>query len=250
MLAGQTMRDNEDRLRALIGQFELDAPLGEASFSDPPAITLDSAETFERAKESQPEYLAELALIEQLRVDVAFARNATRPQVDLSGAVGINADEASYGTAIDRLPDADSHLWQVNLSVTYPWGAKADKARHRTAKNNLNREMMRLRQVEQNILVQARAAVRNVETGLETVRASKLATELSIKQYELEKARFDAGLSTSRRVLDAQRDLDLARLTDLDNRVALHEAIATLNRLEGRTLEAHGINLVDASTNP
>jgi outer membrane protein len=250
MLAEQTMRDNEDGLRALIGQFALDAPLGEAAFSDPPAINLDSTDTFERAKQSQPEYLAELALIEQLRVDVAFARNATRPQVDLSGAVGINADEASYGTAIDRLPDADSHLWQVNLSVTYPWGAKADKARHRTAKNNLERELMRLRQIEQNILVQARAAVRNVETGLETVRASKLATELSVKQYELERARFDAGLSTSRRVLDAQRDLDLARLTDLDNQVALHEAIATLNRLEGRTLEAHGIELVDASTNP
>ncbi|HUG09940.1 MAG TPA: TolC family protein [Opitutaceae bacterium] len=250
MLAEQTMRDNEDALRALIGQFALDAPLGEAAFSDPPALDLDSTDTFERAKQMQPEYLAELALIEQLRVDVAVARNATRPQVDLSGAIGVNADEASYGTAIDRLPDADSHLWQVNLSVTYPWGAKADKARHRTAKNNLDREMMRLRQIEQNILVQARAAVRNVETGIETVRASRLATELSIKQYELEKARFDAGLSTSRRVLDAQRDLDQARLTDLDNQVALHEAIATLNRLEGRTLEAHGIELVSASANP
>lgn len=247
MLAEQQMHDREDALRALIGQFELDAPLGEASFSDPPAVALDPNETFEAAKQSQPEYLAELALIEQLRIDVATSRNDTKPQVDLSGAVGINADEASFGRAIDRLPDGDSHLWQVNLSVTYPWGARADKARHRTAQNNLNRESMRLRQLEQDILVQARAAVRNVQTGIETVRASKLATELSVQQYELEKARFDAGLSTSRRVLDAQRDLDQARLSDLDNRVALHEAIATLNRLEGRTLEAHGIELVDSA---
>jgi outer membrane protein len=248
MLAEQQLRDREDALRAIIGQFELDAPLGAAAFADPPAVTLDSTVTYERAKESQPEYLAELALIEQLQIDVGTTRNATKPQVDLSGAVGINADEASMGDAVDRLPDADSYAWQVNLSVTYPWGGKADKARHRTAQNNLNREMMRLRQIEQNILVQARAAVRNVQTGIETVRASRLATELSVQQYELEKARFDAGLSTSRRVLDAQRDLDQARLTDLDNRVALQEAIAALNRLEGRTLEVHGIEFVDAAS--
>jgi outer membrane protein TolC len=247
MLAEQQMHDREDGLRALIGQFELDAPLGAAAFADPPEVALSSMITFERAKESQPEYLAELALIEQLRIDVATTRNATKPQVDLSGAVGVNADEASMGTAVDRLPDGDSYAWQVNLAVTYPWGAKADKARHRTEQNNLNREGMRLRQIEQNILVQARSAVRNVETGIETVRASKLATELSVQQYELEKARFDAGLSTSRRVLDAQRDLDQARLTDLDNRVALQEAIAALNRLEGRTLAVHGIELVDAA---
>lgn len=242
--ARQAMRDSEDALRALIGQFELDVPLGDASFAPPPAVALDSNITFERAKESQPEYLSELALIEQLRIDVNTTRNASLPQVDLAGAVGINADEASFGDAIDRLPDGDSHLWQVSLSVTYPWGARADKARHRTAQNNLRRELMRLRQLEQNILVQARSSVRLVQSGVEAVRASQLASELSVKQYELEKARFDAGLSTSRRVLDAQRDLDQARLTELDNKVALQQAIANLNRLEGRTLEVHGIELV------
>jgi len=250
LLAEQAMRDREDALRALIGQFALDTPLGEASFEEPPQVALDSMQTFERAKQSQPEYRSEMALIEQLRLDVATTRNAALPQVDLSGAVGFNAAEASWGDAIDRLPKGDSYLWQVNLSVTYPWGGKADKARQRTAENNLNRELMRLRQIEQNILVQARTSVRTVQTSIETVSASKLAAQLSEHQYELEKARFDAGLSTSRRVLDAQRDLDQARLTDLDNKVTLYQAIANLNRLEGRTLEVHGIELTEDATTP
>ena len=38
------------------------------------------------------------------------------------------------------------------------------------------------------------------------------ATELSAKQYELQDARFKAGLSTSRLVLQAQDDLEAARL--------------------------------------
>lgn len=248
--AEQTVHDSEDALRALIGQFELDAPLGETAFAAPPALALDSNKSFELAKKTQPEYLSELALIEQLKLDALTTRNAALPQVDLSGALGFNADEASFGEAIDRLPQGDSYLWQVNLSVTYPWGGHADKARFRAAENNLARETMRLRQIEQNILVQARSAVRLVKSSIEVVQASELATKLSEQQYELEKARFDAGLSTSRLVLDAQTDLDKARLTELDNKVALYQAIANLNRLEGRTAEVHGIDLVAAgSTN-
>ena len=245
-LAEKNVHDSEDQLRALIGQFDLDVPLGEASFSATPTRSLDSNQTFELAKKSQPEYLSELALIEQLKVDLSTTRNATMPQVDLSGAVGINADESTWGESLDRLPKADSYNWQVGVSVTYPWGGHADKARFRTARNNLNREEVRLKQIEQNILVQARSAVRLVKSGIETVQASKLAVQLSEQQYELEKARFDAGLSTSRRVLDAQSDLDQARLTDLDNKVTLQRAIADLNRLEGRTAEVHGIELVSA----
>lgn len=241
--AQQAVRDREDALRALIGQFEFDRPLGTASFVEPPAIPLNSEQTFERAKSLQPEYLSAVTLIGQLRLDEVTARNATLPQVDLGGAIGYNANEGSFGDALDRLPEGDSYLWQVNLSVTYPWGGKADKARHRTAQNNLNRELIRLRQVEQNILVQARTSVRAVQTSVESVSVSRLAVQLSERQYELEKARFDAGLSTSRRVLDAQRDLDEARASDLQVRVTLQEAIANLNRLEGRTLEVHGIEL-------
>lgn len=239
----QQVRDREDALRALIGQFEFDSPLGDAAFVAPPAVHLDSQRTFEMAKQFQPEYLTAKALIEQLRIDVLTARNAARPQVDLGGAIGYNADEASFGNALDQLPNGDSYLWQVNLSVSYPWGGKADKARHRTAQNNLNREVMRLRQIEQDILVRARTSVRAVQTSVESVEVSKLAVRLSERQYELEKARFDAGLSTSRRVLDSQRDLDEARANDLQVMVTLHEAIANLNRLEGRTLEVHGIEL-------
>lgn len=246
--ARQAVRDSEDALRALIGQFELDAALGEVSFGELPPLNLDSLQTFERAKLEQPEYRSELKLIEQLQIDVKTARNAILPQVDIGGSVGVNTDVASLSKAFNRLPDADSYVLQANLSVTLPWGSRADKARHRTAQNNLTRELIRIRQIEQNILVQARTSVRTVESNFETMRASRLAAELSANQYELEKARFNAGLSTSRRVLDSQRDLDQARLTELNNKVSLFQAIANLNRLEGRTLEVHGIELAGAGS--
>jgi outer membrane protein TolC len=98
-----------------------------------------------------------------------------------------------------------------------------------------------LQQIEQNLLLQVRAAVRAVETNLEGVQISTMATGLSEKQYELEKARFDAGLSTSRLVLEAQDALEQARVNELQSRVNLRTALAELHRLEGSSLARYGI---------
>jgi len=85
--------------------------------------------------------------------------------------------------------------------------------------------------------------VRSVETNLESVRIASLSSELSQKQYELEDARFKAGLSTSYRVLQAQTDLDTARVNELQAKVTLNTAISALHRLEGSSLQRYGVTL-------
>ena len=69
------------------------------------------------------------------------------------------------------------------------------------------------------------------------------ATELSAKQYDLQKARFDAGLSTSRLVLQAQDDLEIARVTELAARVTLNSSVAELHRLEGSSTARYKVEL-------
>jgi len=88
-----------------------------------------------------------------------------------------------------------------------------------------------------------RAAVRAVETNLENVKIATLATQLSERNYDLEKARFDAGLSTARLLQQARDDLDSARLDELQSRVTLRQAIVTLNRLQGTSLDHYKIQL-------
>jgi outer membrane protein TolC len=122
-------------------------------------------------------------------------------------------------------------------------GQKSDKARERQSLATLSREQTRLRLIEQNIEVQVRSAVRSVETNLESVKIATLASNLSQRQYELEKAKFDAGLSTSRRVLEAQNDLETARISELQAKVTLHIATAALHRLEGSSLQRYAIQL-------
>ena len=241
LLAEQQLRNNEDALRALVGQFELDAPLGETSFASASEDRPDVTETYTRAKVAQPEYLALQTQIKQLRVQLAATRRNRLPSLDLNTTLGYNAERRSAADAIDDLPGSDGYNWQVGLALSYPIGSRGERAKLIQANNNLSRAELQLRRLEQDILVQARSSVRAVSTSREAVRVATLAVDLAQKQYDLEKARFDAGRSTARLVLDAQTDLDDARVNLLSSQVDLLTAFSQLRRLEGRNLESYAL---------
>ncbi len=239
--AEKSVRDRQDDLLNLIGQFEFNQTLGEVGLPTTEIAVPDFRKSFDLARDQQPDYLSSKAAIQQLEIDVASSKSAALPSLDLGGSVGYNAKDRSSSRALDRVPDGDGYAWQVDLSLSVPWGMRSERAQYRTAKNNLLREQSRLQQLEQNLMVQVRAAVRAVETNLESVQIAAKATILSEKQYELEKARFDAGLSTSRLVLEALDSLEQARVNELQSRVNLRTALAELHRLEGSSLDRYGI---------
>lgn len=244
LLAEQSVKDNEESLLALIGQFELNHAVGAVSLPAAPEATPTFASAFDAAKRHQPDFRAAQASLEQLKLDATVARSNAKPDLSVGGAVGFDSfasanSSRAYRGALDR----DNASWQVDLALTLPWGRKADRARYRQAQASVAQQEISLRSLEQNIEVQVRAAVRAVDTNTETVKISSLARELSEKQYELERARFDAGLSTSRRVLEAQSDLETARVNELQSKVALRNAYAALHRIEGSALQRYGVTI-------
>ncbi|MCF7689067.1 MAG: TolC family protein [Cephaloticoccus sp.] len=245
ILAQQSVRDAEDGLLNLIGQFEFNTNLGEVSLPAVDNPTPNFGVSLQMARDTQPDYVAATNSLKQLEIDVATAKRNRMPALDLGGAVGYNARDNSAGGALDRLPNGDGYSWQVDLSLKMPWGRRLDKARYQTALNSYQRQQTSVRQMEQNLEVLVRSAVRSVETNLASVAISRKATGLSEKQYELEKARFDAGLSTSRRVLEAQDDLETARVAELQARVNLRTAMAELQRLDGSSLGYYNILVED-----
>ncbi len=243
LLAEQSVQDRQDALLALIGQFELEQSIGTVRFSEFTGLTPVFASSYQMARQNQPDYLATVASIEQLKLDLKIAKDATKPDLSVGAAVGLNGRNGSGSDAFGDALDRQNHSWQVDFSFSYPWGQASDKARYRQSFSILSREQSRLRQLEQSIEVQVRSAVRSVETNVESVKIASLASALSQKQYELEKARFDAGLSTSRRVLEAQDDLETNRVSELSARVTLHTAVAALHRIEGSSLQRYGVNV-------
>ncbi|HTZ21383.1 MAG TPA: TolC family protein [Opitutaceae bacterium] len=243
ILAQQQTKNSADSLLALIGRFELDQPIGTTPFDDytGPVPTIDAV--YARALDNQPDYLSTKAALDQSTIDVRVAKNAKNPDLSATGSLGYNGLDRSAGDVYQDIPKGQSYNWSLGLTLTVPWGFRGDSARYRQALATFNQLQTQLHQTEQNILVQVRSAVRSVETNLESVKIAALATQLSEKNYDLEKARFDAGVSTARLLQQSRDDLDTARLNELQSRVTLRQAIVSLNRLQGTSLDLYKIQL-------
>ncbi|MEN9811715.1 MAG: hypothetical protein RL479_401, partial [Verrucomicrobiota bacterium] len=183
--------------------------------------------------------------IKQLELNLATARRNTLPDLDLIASLGYTArtTSANYGQAIANLPNDHGNNWSLALNYSLPWGQKADKARLRQANANLSSGKIRLEQLESQLMLDVRIAVRAVETNLVAVEIAQKATELATRQYEQQKARFDAGLSTSRIVLQFQDDLEAARNSELSAKLNLRRAVSELRRLEGTSLQRFKVEM-------
>lgn len=241
--AEQVVRDAEDALLGLFTSDDFDQRPGEVTFSPYNEPAPSFPHSYKRALDNQPDYYANQAVVKQLEIDLAAAKRNRHPSLNLDAALGYNAIDRSYSDAVGALPNDHGNNWSVGLSYVMPWRMRADTARYRSSIASLNSQKARLAQFEQSLLVQVRSAIRAVETNMASVDIAAKATELSAKQYELQKARFDAGLATSRLVLEAQDDLESARLNELTTKVALRAAVAELHRLEGSSLDRFNISL-------
>ena len=243
--AVQSVRDTEDHLLNIINLPEFDTKVGSVSFAEYNEGTPNFATSYKKAREYYPDTLSTEEAIKQLQLDLETARRNQMPDLNLTAALGYTArsTNAGYGDAMSNLPNDHGNNWSLGLNYSMPWGQHAEKARYRTAQSNLLSRKAQLEQLEQALLVNVRTSVRAVDSNVTAVEIASKATELAARQYEQQKARYDAGLSTSRLVLLAQDDLENARFQELSARLALRRAVAELHRLEGSSIERFKVQL-------
>ncbi len=255
--AERRVRDAADALEALLGTADFTGRL------EPVDVVLDTPApgsfegSYPKALENDPDIRTARLLLRQLELDIRLAGNQRLPRVDLGGTLGFTGRDRTFDGAVgfstpepgpsglrgSSLTSGDNYNWQVDLSVNIPWGAREGRARERSARLTFEQQETRIEQLEQDLLVRVRNAVRAVQSDAQTVEINVLTTELASREYQLEKAKFDAGLSTSRLVVEAQQREDEARIRETLSRVQLRQNAARLTRLEGRSLEAYGIRL-------
>jgi outer membrane protein TolC len=115
-------------------------------------------------------------------------------------------------------------------------------ARAEIAAEQIARQRQRLEQV---IEVEVRNALQAVRSSEERLDAAASAQRNASEQYESERRRFEAGLSTVFLVLERQTALVNAQARELRARADLNQAIAVLDRAVGGTLERHGVALAE-----
>ena len=105
---------------------------------------------------------------------------------------------------------------------------------------------MREDSVRQLIATQLREALTRIEMNRASLRATEAAVRSARERMSAEQARFDAGMATTREIIEAQRDLLQAETAALRAQIDLIKSHALLDRSIGGTFARFNIQLADA----
>ena len=100
-----------------------------------------------------------------------------------------------------------------------------------------------LASVRQQIIIGVKEAVRRVQTDFKRIETTRSARIMAEKQLQAEQERLKVGLSTTRFVLDFQRDLATAQGNELRAIVDYNKSLSNLSRHKATTLDRYSLQI-------
>jgi outer membrane protein len=244
IVAEAAIKRAQDQLRALIldpstpGFWEMTfEPTDTAPFIEQ---TIDVNAAVRNALERRTDLRSAKNSLEQSDVNIRYFKNQILPDVNaqvnyiatgvggtLLSPVDLQAIAAGgnpnrtvvgargYGSVLGDVFQNAYPTWNFGVQVAYPLGSSTAQANLARAKLQYQQAQEQMRNLELNVTLQVRDAGRNVQTNQKRVQASRASRELQEKKLEAEEKKLAAGMSSTFLVLQAQRDLSLARTVEI-----------------------------------
>lgn len=247
LVAEKSIRDQEDQLRRLLNpaEEELRQDLRLVP-TDPPMTSLEAIslqEAIDIAIERRPEILQAGKNVETSELNTKFAKNQMLPTLSFQGTMGLSGLGADYGDATRRNFGGDFYNYGAGLVLSYPLGNRSAYSTYNKRQLEARNAQASLQSVRQQVIVGVREAVRRVHTDFKRIETTRSARIMAEKQLQAEQERLKVGLSTTRFVLDFQRDLATAQGNELRATVDYNKSLSNLARNKATTLERYNLRL-------
>jgi len=196
---------------------------------------------------------------------MTYLRNQTLPDLELevnygvqgvggpyqvrsnSGVLGSQVTEIIPGGVSDALRSLfgnDNPRWTVALNLSYPLGDSVQDASVARARIQMSQVEAQLRQIELQIATDVTNASIQLRNAAEAVQAAQAAQQLSQRRLEAEQSKFEVGMSTNYFVVQAQRDLNDARNSELRAVLNHRKALVEFERLQQTALQNQNITIL------
>lgn len=192
-------------------------------------------------------------------IDLEYSRNQLLPSVDVNasyiqnGIGGKLTTRAGFGgPVVSQIPggltDAMRQLfgygytgYNLGINVVVPIRNKAAQADNGRAATEKKIAEDRLRTTAQQIALDVRNVLTQVEMNRARIDAAEKARELAERRLQSEQKKFDLGASTIRFVLEEQRNVTQAQTNEIAALVNYTKALVELDRATGMTLKKNNI---------
>ena len=205
--------------------------------------------SLQKAFELRPEYISSRQKIEREGIRIAFAENQRWPQLDLNASYGLNGLDYSAGSSFSEAINQNYKAWSVGLELRIPLGGgKKSRSELEAARHRKRQALLEVKAVEVALANAVDTAIRNLRSTREQVMCYANVVDSNKRLLEVELARFEAGKSNSRLVLDREEDLNKAREFELESLVNYKKALLQLKIAEGSLLINYGIEVMEVKS--
>ncbi len=240
ILADASISRAEDRLRALISNPSQPdfwtmriEPSDTASFTP---VNLDVEAAVRNALDRRTDLAASQKVIEANDISIRYLRNQSLPDVTANlnySALGLGGtqrqlqvtpglppvilgtNQRSFGSVLGDAFGGAYPTWNFNLQLSYPIGRSNAEANLARARLQNQQSEKQLESQKLTVATQIRDFARTVQTNTKRVEATRSARALSEERLKAEEKKFQAGMTSSFLVFQAQRDLSQARNNEL-----------------------------------
>ncbi|MFH1837495.1 MAG: TolC family protein [Candidatus Omnitrophota bacterium] len=210
--------------------------LGEVDAPDLKEKYADIAECLKEAFKNRRDYLAAKRDIDIKGLDLKLKNNSAWPEIDLNLSMAMNGVEGDLNKAAGKTVVNDNTYYFAGIEIEMPLENNKARSKIKEAEYEKEKALLVLKETERTIITEIGNAFGDVETMKTSLVYSKKAVELQAEKLKEEEKRFNSGRSTTKHVIDYQRDLLSAELENIIYARKYYRALADLNRRMNITL--------------
>lgn len=261
LIARNAVRNAEDKLRAVIN-FEMNelflpramrriqyhlVPLEKPVIVE---LTHDEPYLIEQALNNQQVIEIAKLRMQSAREQLKVAKNNLLPEVNMLGSLGFQGIGDDYGHSYDDQWSGRHPNWSLGVEVSIPLFYNEPISTYRQAKYSARQAELGIEQVRQNVAINVRTALRNVETNRKRIDATREASRFAHEQLAAEQEKFKVGQSTTFDVLYYQDQLATALKNEIKALADWRVSLTQLYRACGRAHTEYNITIDDYMTLP
>lgn len=182
--------------------------------------------------------LAQLKLeIEKNEILLKYDYNQLFPSLDVFGTYGRNGLAANSSGVFSDLGSGNFGSDSIGVIFTIPLSRVRERNLYNATKELKTQSILRLKKLEETVVVQIHDAIQAAKTAYERVGATRSATVYAQSAFDAEQKKLAAGTSTSFVVLQLQSALTVAQSAEIQAVVDYNKSLAALAFADGTALE-------------
>lgn len=174
-------------------------------------------------------------------LEIVKTKNGLLPQLNFFVDLGKTGFGTTFSNSFDDLSDGKSNSVSTGLQYSYALGNRAARAQYRSSLLTREQALEAVANLAQTVEVDVRNAYTEVRRVRAQVSATAVTRRLQEETLRTEQEKFRVGRSTSLLVAQAERDLLVSQIAELQAFVSYLKAVVELYRLDGSLLERRGI---------